>query len=99
MTRPAYFILEIDIRDADAMKPSLEKAGATLTPFASHPLVNGGELTPLEGDAPQGKVVMLRFDSLAQARAWYESPAYREILGLRLSAARNRAYLVEGLAA
>lgn len=97
MSKPAYFILEIDIHDPEAMKPYLESAGATLAPFASVPLVHGGTLDALEGTAPQGKVVMLRFESLEKARDWYGSPAYRALLPYRLNAAHNRAYLVEGL--
>ena len=97
MSTPAYFILEIDINDPEGMKPYLEKAGATLTPFAAVPLVHGGTLDALEGAAPQGKVVMLRFDSLQHARDWYASPAYRALLPHRLKSASNRAYLVEGL--
>jgi uncharacterized protein (DUF1330 family) len=54
-------------------------------------------MDPLEGAFPQGKVVMLRFDSLQLARDWYASPDYRALLPHRLSAASNRAYLVEGL--
>ena len=99
MNKPAYFILEIDIHDPEAMKPYLDKAGATLAPFGCVPLVHGGTVDALEGAAPQGKVVMLRFDSLQQARDWYASPAYRELLPHRLNAASNRAYLVEGLEA
>jgi uncharacterized protein (DUF1330 family) len=99
MSKPAYFILEIDIHDAEGMKPYLAGAGATLTPFASAPLVNGGTLDPVEGEAPQGKIVMLRFDSLELARAWYASPEYHELLPHRLRAAHNRAYFVEGLEA
>lgn len=99
MSKPAYFILEIDITDPEGMKPYLAGAGATLAPFASVPLVNGGPTDTLEGEAPQGKVVMLRFDSMAQAQDWYASPAYRALLPHRLSAARNRAYFVEGLEA
>jgi uncharacterized protein (DUF1330 family) len=97
MSQPAYFILEIDIHDAEGMKPYLAKAGATLMPFAATTLVNGGAIDTLEGEAPRGKVVVLRFASMAQAQAWYASPAYREVLGHRLSAASNRAYFVEGL--
>lgn len=97
MRKPAYFILEIDIHDPEGMKPYLAKAGATLTPFASIPLVNGGTVDPVEGEAPQGKIVMLRFDSMAQARAWYGSPEYRELLPHRLNSASNRAYFLEGL--
>lgn len=96
MSKPAYFILEIDIHDAQGMAPYLEKAGATLGPFGAVSLVNGGQIVPLEGAAPQGKIVMLRFDSLQQARDWYGSPQYRDLLSHRLRAASNRAYLVEG---
>ena len=97
MSRPAYFILEIDIHDMEGMKPYLEKVGATVAAFAPTSLVNGDNIEPLEGAAPIGKVVVLRFDTMAKARAWYESPAYSEILRHRLAAADNRAFLVEGL--
>lgn len=95
--KPAYFILEIDIHDPEGMKPYLEGTGATLEPYTVTPLIYGGTLDAIEGEAPRGKIVMLRFDSLAQARDWYASPAYQAILGHRLSAAHNRAYIIEGL--
>lgn len=97
MSKPAYFIFEADIRDAEGMKPYLAKVGATLEPFPVQFLVNGDELESLEGEPPVGKIVMLRFDSMEAARNWYNSPAYREILPHRLRSANNRAYLVEGL--
>lgn len=97
MSKPAYFILEIDIHDAEGMKPYLENVGATIAPFPMQFLVNGGDLEPLEGSAPVGKIVMLRFDSMEAARSWYNSPAYRDVLKHRLASAENRAYLVEGL--
>lgn len=97
MTKPAYFILEIDIHDPEGMKPYLAAAGATLEPWHSAPLVHGDTVDAVEGDAPQGKIVMLRFDSLADARAWYASPAYQAVLPYRLKSARNRAYFVEGV--
>lgn len=99
MTKPAYFILEIDIKDEEAMKPYLERVGATVAPFALQMLVNGNRIDALEGTAPRGKILVARFASMETARAWYDSPAYREILGHRLSAAENRSFLVEGLEA
>lgn len=99
MSNPAYFILEIDIHDHDAMKPYLEKAGATLKPFGGVALVSSDSNDTVEGAAPKHKVVMLRFPSMTDARAWYDSAAYRAILGHRLRAGDNRGYFVEGLAA
>lgn len=97
MSRPAYFILEIDIHDPEGMKPYLENTGATLAPYAVTSLIHGDTIDALEGEAPQGKIVMLRFKSMEDARAWYASPAYRAVLPHRLRAARNRSYFVEGL--
>lgn len=97
MSKPAYFILEIDVHDAEGMKTYLAKVGATIAPYSVQFLVNGGEIQPLEGMPPVGNVVMLRFENMEAARNWYNSPAYRDVLPHRLNSADNRAYLVEGL--
>jgi uncharacterized protein (DUF1330 family) len=50
----------------------------------------------LEGDAPEG-VVIVEFPSTAEARAWYDSPAYQEVAQHRFKGSRYRAVLVEGV--
>lgn len=95
--RPALVVFEVDIHDPEALKPYLEGVGATLAPFAPDVLVNSDAVVALEGEAPKGTVVMLRFDSIETARAWYHSPAYQAILGHRTKAATTRAFLAQGL--
>jgi uncharacterized protein (DUF1330 family) len=56
----------------------------------------GGKSASLEGAAPK-RVVMIAFDSIAQAQAWYDSRAYRAIRQIRHQSATSRVYLVEGL--
>jgi len=60
------------------------------------PLVVYGAQTPLEGEAPDG-VVILKFDSTEDAKAWYYSPGYQEAVVHRLKAADYRGVIVEGL--
>jgi uncharacterized protein (DUF1330 family) len=60
------------------------------------PLVAYGAMQALEGDAPDG-VVMLQFDSTEDARAWYESPSYQAALPHRLRCADWQAFIVEGM--
>lgn len=95
---PAYLIVtrESPLRDADAYAEyqRLNRQGSY--PARPTPLVAYGALQPLEGEAPDG-VVMLRFDTPADARAWYDSPSYQEALQHRLKAADWRAFIVEGL--
>ena len=94
---PAYAIAhlrEIDFNDEVA--EYLRRVDATLTPYGGRFLVHGRRPIPLEGRF-EGEVVVVAFDSMEQARAWYDSPAYREILPLRTRNARGETFLVEGV--
>jgi uncharacterized protein (DUF1330 family) len=76
----------------------LQRIDATLAPFDGRFIVHGAAPTELEGHAP-GTPIVIEFPSVERARAWYDSPAYREILPLRTRNARSVAYLVEGVPA
>ena len=97
---PAYVIVmrEEPVQDpaemAEYQRKNREKPEER--PFALKPLAVYGDLVALEGDAPDG-VVMLEFPDLAEAKAWYNSDAYQASLPHRLKAARHRAFIVEGL--
>jgi uncharacterized protein (DUF1330 family) len=72
------------------------KVGET---FKGHPikiLAAYGPQQVLEGDAPEG-VVIVEFPSTAAARAWYDGPAYQEVVQHRFKGSRYRAVLVEGV--
>lgn len=98
MTHPAYFVFDARIHDPEGMKPYLAKVEGTYKAFGGRRIVAGGALETHEGDAPIGRIVILQFPSMAEARAWHDSPAYQAIVGYRLASAESRAYLVEGLA-
>jgi uncharacterized protein (DUF1330 family) len=97
-TPPGYVIAEVDVTDAAAMKKYGEKVADTMAPFNHHFVVRGGKPEALEGDQPKS-IVMIAFDSVEQAHAWYDSPAYQEIKPIRQSAAKSRIFIVEGVAA
>ena len=60
------------------------------------PLAFYGAHQTLEGEPVDG-VVLLEFPSMADATAWYDSPAYQEARAHRLKGADYRVVLVEGL--
>jgi uncharacterized protein (DUF1330 family) len=96
---PAYLISEADtITDVNAIKKYGEKVPETLAPFHGqyHFVVGGGKVQSLDGEAPQG-IVVIALDKVEQARAWYESPAYQAIKAIRLSAVKGRMFVVEGV--
>ena len=95
---PAYLIVirNEPVRDAEALAEYQRKTRETAPPVALQPLVVYGAIKGLEGAAPDG-VVMLRFESIADAQTWYDSPGYQAALPHRLKAADYRAFIVEGL--
>jgi len=60
-------------------------------------LVGGGEVETVEGAAAQGVFFILRFDSAADAKAWYQSAEYQAIIGHRHASASCQAILLAGL--
>ena len=92
---PGYFVAEIEVTDPAAMRKYGERVPETLSPFHHRYVVRGGKPQALEGEPPKS-VVMIAFDSVAKAREWYESPAYRALIPLRQSASKGRLFLVEG---
>ena len=74
----------------------LEKIQATLDPYEGRFRVHGPTPQVIEGEWP-GTVVIIEFPDVDRARAWYESPAYQEILPLRLRHIEGSVIIVEGV--
>ena len=94
---PAYVIfIKNSTRDAEALKVYGQKAGAARGEHKITPLAFYGPLEVLEGDSAEG-VVLLQFPDMAQAKAWYQSPAYQDAMQHRLQGADYRVIFAEGL--
>lgn len=74
----------------------LETIDATLAPFDGKFVIHGRQKHQLEGSFP-GDLIVIAFPSMAQAHAWYASPAYQEILPLRSRNAEGNVFLIEGV--
>jgi uncharacterized protein (DUF1330 family) len=95
---PAFYISELEVHDPEGLKPYGARVASTLEPFGGRFLVRAGTVAPLEGEAPKGRIVVIAFESTAQAHAWYDSPAYQDIKPIRHKAATSRSFLVQGTA-
>lgn len=60
----------------------LQRIDATLEPFGGKFVVHGGPYDVVEGNWA-GDVIVIAFPDRKQARDWYGSASYREILPLR----------------
>jgi uncharacterized protein (DUF1330 family) len=74
----------------------LERIQDTLDPFGGRFAVHVPNLEVREGEWP-GTLVILTFPTIEDARGWYDSPAYQEILHLRTDHIDGDTLLVEGV--
>ncbi len=93
----AYLISDLEIRDAEAMARYRSLAAPSIAFYGGRYLVRGGAVDTLEGGWTPESIVVVEFDSLDQARAWYASPEYAEALKERRIALDRRLILVEGV--
>jgi uncharacterized protein (DUF1330 family) len=93
---PAYIIFT---REKTISQPEMDIYNGLAGPsLAGHPaklLAFYGEQQILEGPAHEGAVV-LEFPSIAEARAWYDGPAYQEAAKHRHTGADYRVFIVDG---
>jgi uncharacterized protein (DUF1330 family) len=93
---PAFVVAELAVMDTATFQKYAEQVPGTFAPFGGHYIVRGGKPQAVEGDPPQ-RFVIIAFDSVEKANAWENSPAYEAIKPLRLSSAKTRSFIVEGV--
>ncbi len=93
----AYVLCDIDVTDPDAYEAYKALAAPAVVANGGRYVVRGGPAELLEGEGLLNRVVVLEFPDAASARAWYDSPAYREARAARAGAATARFTLVEGV--
>ncbi len=73
-----------------------EQVGATLEGHPVTVLAAYGRHEVIEGPEVEG-VVILEFPSFEEAKAWYDSPAYRQVREHRFRGAEYRGVIIESL--
>lgn len=94
----AYIIADVDVTDPLQYEEYKRWSSAAIQAHGAEVLVRGGAVTVLEGDWQPSRVVVLRFPTVAAARAFHDSPEYRRAREARAGAAVMRMITVEGVA-
>ncbi len=95
----AYVIADIDITDPEDYQQYVQQVKGTIEQYGGKYLVGGATSQPetLDGDWKPTRIVVLEFPNVEQARAWYFSPEYAAIKGIRLRAASSSLIVVRGV--
>jgi uncharacterized protein (DUF1330 family) len=84
------------------MKQYSAKAFDTLVSYGGKAIVRTNNLEIRESNNGPGwkptRLLIIEFPSIEAARGWYDSPAYQELLPIRLGAGTENVVIVEGLA-
>jgi len=100
MSTPAYIIIEMKISDPEQYKEYMAQAPACVKEFGGEYIVRGGTHEVLEGSWQPQRLVLLKFPSFEQAKAFYDQGRYPAVRKLRLGATEFfNMVLVEGVAA
>ncbi len=94
----AYVIVDIEVTDPATYETYKQLAPPAVAAYGGRYVARGGRTETLEGDWAPTRLVILQFESIERARAWLESPEYREARALRHRSARSRMVVIEGLA-
>ena len=92
----AYIVVEVDVKDPERYADYRAMVPASIEAYGGKHLVRGGAVENLEGDWEPSRFVIVEFDSVEQAKRWWDSDEYREARNLRQATADTKMIVVEG---
>ncbi|MDX1514574.1 MAG: DUF1330 domain-containing protein [Gammaproteobacteria bacterium] len=92
----AYIIVQVDVTDPERYEKYKGMVPPTLKPYGGRFLVRGGAVENLEGSWKPVRVVIIEFESVEKAKAWWNSEEYADAKALRQATARTEMIVVEG---
>lgn len=96
---PVFYVGEIDVTDqAGYMKDFAPKSQAAIKSAGGKFLVLGGNPVGLAGDPPKSRIVIQQWDSMDAMKAWFDSPAQKELRAIQAKYSKVRIYAVTGVA-
>jgi len=93
---PAYLISTIEVTDPVAYEEYKKRVAAPLAVHGGKFIVRGGAIEHKEGAWRPKRVVVVEFESMAKARAFYESAEYAPAKEIRQRSSMSSVLLVEG---
>ena len=93
----AYISADVTVTDAEKMANYREWSTKAMQEHGAQVLVRGGAFEVLEGPWTPSRLVLLAFESMDKAKAFYNSQTYTHARSLREGAGVMRMVVVEGV--
>ena len=93
-----YMIFEENVTDPEGFQKYRNLGVATtIQHFGGKILAAGRTIEILEGDWHPNRLVILEFESVEQAKRWYNSDEYAPLKDFRLKTANTQAVVIQGI--
>ena len=93
----AYIIANVTVTNPEQYEEYKKWSSAAMQAHGAEVCVRGGKVEVIEGDWAPERLVILKFPSVAAAKAFDASPEYGKARAARQGAAVMRMILVEGV--
>jgi uncharacterized protein (DUF1330 family) len=93
----AYVIADIEVLDPAGYEAYRQQVPATIAAYGGRYLARGGATEVLEGSWSPRRCVILEFPSMAQLKAWWDSPEYQPVRAIRERTTRSHLVATDGL--
>ncbi len=93
----AFFIAQYVVNDAAGYRAYQQGAGPTLAAHGAELVSFDVAAETIEGKPPGPQTVIIKFESTAAAKAWYNSPAYQAVVGKRLASTTGFAIISQSM--
>jgi uncharacterized protein (DUF1330 family) len=93
----AYVVAHVEVKDPAAYEAYKRLSSIAIQAHGGEICVRGGAVEPLEGDWNPERVVIVKYPSIEQARAWYDSVEYSRARQARDGIAIMRMIVVAGI--
>ena len=94
---PAYLIAHVQVTDPEGWRQYITALPGTLAPYHVKTLARAPAVIIDASTPPAGSTVILAFNSMDDLKAWWNSPAYQQIIPLREKSANTIVYALPGL--
>jgi uncharacterized protein (DUF1330 family) len=94
---PGYVVVEVAVTDKDGYaKEFIPPAAKAIEEGGGKYVVRGGKTASFQGTPPASRVVVLEFESMDKAQAWWDSPGRKNSQPIGDKYATFRIFAVEG---
>ena len=95
--KPAYIVVDVDIRNPEAYEDYKGKVVPIVAAFGGEYIARGGALDIVQDELWRPtRMVLLKFPSMARARAFLDSPEYAPVKQMRMDNSAGTMVIVEG---